>query len=454
MQDRGPARGRRHARGFVASLAERAEAGFTLLELVVALALFMVLTAGIFATIDSGLNVTRNNKNRTVAANLVAQQMDAFRSMDFPTLLTQQGSKTQPTQNVGGIPFTVTSEVNPQPINSATTPCDAAGASSNTLVFRVDVSVSWPSMRGVQPATASTIISPPVGVYDQTGKGFMGVKVRGADAKPVSGVPVTVTPAMTPATNQTDANGCAFFTNAAPGTYTVGLGLVNYVDRQGNSSPSQTVGVSANAITQVAFDYAPAASLAITLAGTGSAPVANSVAVTLGDTDFTPTGTKTWSGTGTSRTIGNLFPVTAGYTMWAGDCADADPQGTSSTGPYWPNGMRANPVAVTGGASSSATITMPAVTATVQQGTTPVAGVQVMASHALPSGQTSDAGCPSVESFTLGTTDAFGNVSGALPYGNWTLSVTGRSPATSWPIATLDPDPAKPQSVAVPMGVL
>jgi prepilin-type N-terminal cleavage/methylation domain-containing protein len=438
MEDRGPLRGRRKARCFAASFPRRDEAGFTLLELVVALSLFAIVSGGVFSMISSGLNVTRNNRSRSVAANLAAQQMDTFRSMNFPTLLGQQGNLTQPTQTVDGVPYTITTGVNPQSVSATSTPCDAQGSPGNTLVFRVDVTVTWANMRGVAAVTANTIISPPVGVYDQTGKGFAGVKVLGADGKGVNGVPVNVTPALTPATNQTDASGCAFFTNATAGTYTVSLGLSGYVDRQGNTSPSQSVGIVANAITHVAFDYASAGSLAITLAGSGAATVANNVAVTVGDTDFVPTGTKTWTGTGTSRTISNLFPVTSGYTMWAGDCADADPQGTTSTGPYWPGGQRANPVALSG-SSTTATITLPSVTATVQQAGVPLAGAQVTAAHALPSGQTSDAGCPSGESFSLGTTNASGIVAAALPYGNWTLTVTGRSPATSWPTAILDP---------------
>ncbi|MBV8950631.1 MAG: type II secretion system protein [Actinobacteria bacterium] len=420
----------------------RGESGFTLLELVVALSLFVIMSGGVFATINSGLNLARSNKNRSVAANLVAQQMDAFRAMDFATLLGQQGNHTQPIQNVGGIPFTVNTSVNPQPINSNSVPCDAASNSTNALVFRVDVSVTWPAMQGIQPATASTIISPPVGVYDQTGKGFLGVKVRGADGKPLGSVaiPVTLTPAVTPATNQTDSNGCAFFSNAAPGAYTVSLGLAGYVDRQGNPSPTQTVGVNANAITQVAFDYAPAGSFAITLAGSGGSTVPGSVPVTLGDSDFTPTGTMTVTGTGTSRTIGNLFPVSTGYTMWAGDCADADPQGASSSGPYWPGGQRASDIALSGSSPTAATITMPSVAVTVQRGGVALAGAQIQATHALPAGQTSDGGCPSGETYTVGTTDATGAINAALPYGNWTISVVGHSTVSSAPsVATLDP---------------
>jgi prepilin-type N-terminal cleavage/methylation domain-containing protein len=431
-----------------APLPRRDESGFTLIELVIAVSIFAIMTAGIVATINSGLTLSRNNRNRSVAANLAAEQMDNLRAMDFATLQAQLGTHSTQKSVGDSPPYTVETVITPVPINSSSAPCDANGGATNNLVFRVNVTVTWPDLLGVThsdpvktgAATANTIISPPVGLYDQTGKGFAGVKVLGADGAGINGVPMTLTPSATPANPATtDSSGCAFFSNATPGPYTVTLGLLNYVDRQGNPSPSQTFGIAANTITQVAFDYGPAASLALTLQGANGATVPATMPVTLGDSDFPATGTRTYTGSGSTRTIGNLFPTTAGYTVWAGDCSDADPQGSSSSGPYWSGGQREDPVAVpvTGG-NVSATVKLPAVAATVLQGATPLAGVDVVAVHTPQNG--TDAGCPGGESWDLGTTDATGTVAGALPYGVWTLKVTGHTAATgSWPTATLAP---------------
>jgi hypothetical protein len=279
-------------------------------------------------------------------------------------------------------------------------------------------------------------------VYDESGLGFLGVKVLGADGKGVANVPVTLSPVATPATNSTDSSGCAFFTGAAAGSYTVTLASPDgtpWVDRQGNPSPTQTVGVTANAITQVGFDYAQAATMNVTLSGDGGATVPANVAVTFGDTDFQPDGTRSFTGTGTTQAIANLFPTTAGYTAWAGDCADADPQGASSGGPYWPGpqpdgpaGQRSAPVAVTPGQTAAASVTLPAVSVTVQQSGAALEGIDVVAVHE------SDNGCPAGESYDLGATDTTGTVTAALPYGTYTLQVTGRT-ALGTPTAVLDP---------------
>jgi prepilin-type N-terminal cleavage/methylation domain-containing protein len=448
MEDRGGAGGGRDHRRRAAPAHHTPEAGFTLIELVIAVSIFAIMTAGIVATISSGLSLSRNNRNRSVAANLAAERMDELRAMDFATLEGEMG-KPSTTKSVGGSPpYTITTSIEPVQVNSSSRACDANGGSTSDFVFRVDVRVTWPDRVGVTnsdpvktgAATASTIISPPVGLYDQTGKGFAGVKVLDADGNPSADVPVTLTPAAAPPNpNFTDSFGCAFF-SAVPGTYTVSLGTAGWVDRQGNQFPTQTFGIAENTITQVGFDYAQAASIAVTLQGADGAPVPASVPLTLGDNDFAVTGTKLFAGSGTSRTIGSLFPVTAGYTIWAGDCSDADPQGTWSGGPFWSGAQRGAPVAVTANGTSPATVTLPAVQATVLQNGLPLAGVDVVAVHQLvDASEGADAGCPSGETWALGTTDANGIVSGALPFGLWQLQVTGQSPVSDWPVASLAP---------------
>jgi hypothetical protein len=63
-------------------------------------------------------------------------------------------------------------------------------------------------------------------------------------------------------------------------------------------------------------------------------------------------------------------------------------------------------------------------------------------------------GCTSTRTYTLsGTTDVNGNILAALPYGLWTVQVTGQVPTSgAWPAVTLNPpytQPAKSLNVAV-----
>ncbi len=72
------------------------EAGFTMVEMVIAIFIFAMVITGVGVGMSSALNLTRQNRNRSIAANLAAQQMDTIRSTDFDTL-DQMTQLVQPT---------------------------------------------------------------------------------------------------------------------------------------------------------------------------------------------------------------------------------------------------------------------------------------------------------------------------------------------------------------------
>ncbi len=84
------------------------EAGFTMVEMVIAIFIFAMVITGVGVGMSSALNLTRQNRNRSIAANLAAQQMDTIRSTDFDTLdqMTQlvQPVTLTPTATVEGVP--------------------------------------------------------------------------------------------------------------------------------------------------------------------------------------------------------------------------------------------------------------------------------------------------------------------------------------------------------------
>jgi prepilin-type N-terminal cleavage/methylation domain-containing protein len=178
---------RTRAGGGAGTRARADERGFSLIELVVAVSVFAILSAGLALTIDSGLNLARNNRNRSIAANLASQEMDEVRQSPFTTLPLGLVDRSEA---VDGVPYTVRRESEWVDNASTTGPCDSTNATPRVL--RVSVSVFWPDMRGVAPAKSSTILSPPVGSFDPL-NGHIAVKVMGGAAEPLLGVPVSVT---------------------------------------------------------------------------------------------------------------------------------------------------------------------------------------------------------------------------------------------------------------------
>jgi len=417
------------------------ERGLTLLELVVAIALLSIMMIGIAATVSSGLNLSRTDRNRSVAANLAAQEMDTVRESNFTTLV----SRTT-TQNVDNVPFSVRRDLTWVSKSATSGPCDASGGTPQVL--RVEVTVTWPDMHGVNPVQTDTVMSPPVGSYDPN-TGHIAVKVLDRDANPQDNAVVNLSGPKT-ASLPTNEQGCAFFTFLTPGTYTVTLATTGDVDRQSNPNPAQVVGVNLGQISAVQFDYDQAASLNLTLQPSSGGVLPTDLPLTIANSHFLGNGTQPYSGTGTSRTIGNLFPAEEGYTVWPGQCADADPQGQQivggvAAGAYWPNAVRAPAVATTPGATTVGTVTVPTVTLTVKDGTgTAVPGVSLTATHA------ADNICTAGETHVLGTTDANGQLVVGVPYGHWTVSVAGRTAqGGTWPQLVVDPNASSPTTLEV-----
>jgi hypothetical protein len=101
---------------------------------------------------------------------------------------------------------------------------------------------------------------------------------------------------------------------------------------------------------------------------------------------------------------------------------------------------------MTPGSSTPATLSLPEVTVTTKTATNILrSGIVVTASHA------ADAGCPSGETYTLGTSDGSGQVFSALPYGTWTIKATvAGNPSSSASLSPLNPPASTPVTVTVP----
>jgi prepilin-type N-terminal cleavage/methylation domain-containing protein len=414
----------------------RGERGFTMIEVAVAMVIFGALVVGIATTQSSTMNLIRTDRHRSVAANLAAEEMDIVRSTAFTSLAP---GRVERSQSVGDVEYTIVRD-SEWVLGDATSSACTAPAGAQPKYLSVNVYVSWPVMSGVKPVDSHTLVTPPVGTYDES-SGHVGVSVVDRDGMPASNVTVTLSPAPpppVPASQMTTADGCAFFAFLPAGAYTATVSATGYVNYQGDPAPSQAASVVVGGVSSLGFDYDQAAALEVRIQGKdlgSSAPT--DVSLVLANTHFLPSGTKVFPGSGLTRSITGLFPFADGFSVRAGTCADS---------------VAGDPVfVVTPGATTTANIGLPEVRVTVLQddgtgtGTlVPAEGIAVSATHAF------DASCPSGESFALGTTNSEGQVIAALPYGTWTVqSVVGTEVVLSSEAPPADADGTWPYDVMV-----
>jgi prepilin-type N-terminal cleavage/methylation domain-containing protein len=422
------------------------DAGVTLIEVMVAMLLFAVVSSGVIAMLNLSVKETRDGRNRVQAAQLAARELEIARnqftsSADAagPESLTlnavtnanplSSGAAPGAPLVVDGTPYTVVRTARWTEANSAAgvSPCDSGGTGKLTYLH-VRVSVTWPRMGNTPPVVSDTILTPPNGIYSGTTTGHIGVKVAGSAGDGMAGITVTLTKAgFTTQTGVSSADGCVIFAFLPPDTYTVTLssdGLADaYVDAKRQATSSYPIGVTAGTIQRQTFPYdkvatlsfgfgAPAGGFALPTAGLDSMPVK------LWASFLGANGYESFAGSGTPRVVSPLFPAAAGYGYAFGECSSNEQAGTAAARP---------------GVTTSVTYTPAPVALTVRRESdgTALPGGVVVATQA-------DAGCPTPATLTLGTTGASGELKTSLPVGQWVLSVTGQpAGAAGWPTVTV-----------------
>lgn len=276
----------------------------TIIELMIALTIFAVVTAGVAVAMGSALGLTRNNRNRSVAANLAAEEMDVVRSTNFTSLALTDVTKTRTVDGVNYSILRQTAWVSKDGTGGVCSP----PAGTALAFLKVLVTVTWPNMQGVRPVTSETILAPPVGSYNSD-LGHLSVRVRNRDAAPLNNIIVTIVgPGGT--YTQTTSNGCVFFVGLTPGQFDVSLNTTNYVDGQGVQETHQEISVSAGSVTSAEFDYDQKATLNLTLVGLSNYKIPKNVGATVANTGLT-LGTRYFPGGSSSGCTAQPTTVTS-----------------------------------------------------------------------------------------------------------------------------------------------
>lgn len=344
------------------------EAGLSLVEILVAMLVFALIAVGVAAGLTASLTITRDNKARSIAANLAASEIDRVRAIGnpFDVFNRRQDITVGSSEGIYDVK-TEQSWVTP------TGDVKTCGTPGGPLQYkRVTVEVRWPGMRDdASPVRSDTLLAPSSRINDPT-KGTILVSVTDARGIGKAGVTFTVTPStglgvIVP----TDADGCSFILEAPAGSYTVkltGTGMLDNGPLDGiqRASPTDTKTVVIGSSTAFAFQYDTSMRYNLNFASnvTGPRPL---VPTNLQYTFINTYGVYTVAATGSgSSWSANLHPYPDGYQAIAGRYVGTDPSCKSVDPESWAADTRVTPARegkrerqITGSPGGTDTINVP-----------------------------------------------------------------------------------------------
>jgi prepilin-type N-terminal cleavage/methylation domain-containing protein len=307
-------------------VAEERDGGFTLVEVLVAVVVFVVVSSATLAVLIQALRVIRENSDRAMAASIARSQVEYLRSLGTSAIPIgllvgavppgQDASRVDP--RLLDPEFTIRTTSNWVDFDQQSSACEAV--SPGQAYLRVSVEVSSDNL--ARPVSVDTVVIPEstgevsgtgsvtVRVVDQVGLAVSDVTVRGTDAfRPVNSFTLT-----------TGTDGCLYLPSLVPSA-----SLVLVAERAGYvpSTPtggSQTMQITADTLSRATFTLA----------------AATTVAFESQDPDFPlPADLPvTWQVNATGSSVNTalagvpvtaIYPDPSGVSAFAGTCTDADP---------------------------------------------------------------------------------------------------------------------------------
>jgi type II secretory pathway pseudopilin PulG len=426
------------------------DTGLSLIEVIVAMGLFLILITSSMSVLLLSLKTTAVNRNRVAASNLAGRELEIVRSQFSSvkrgpaTVNINEVTNENPLTGAVGSPlvldnvsYNVTRTATWFKVGStAVSACDD-GTYLELAYLLVNVKVSWgPVPDPASTISMDTILTPSKGTYSSA-TGHIGVKIRDAAAKGVAGRQVIVTGSGGSVFYGTSAaDGCTVFPFLNPGAYTISVDTPPYVDHSGTQKVTLNATIEAGQMWHGSIDYDRSATIKanfMTLDGY-NLPSVNDIPVSLGNNGLA--GSMARTGLGNSRDVTGLWPYPSGYQLWAGSCLDADPQ--FAPDPLKPLNVRADPVSAVAGGLTSTEVDLAPVNVTNAEPGAILTAVHFIVPPTPPDPVVPDNACPTGETIRLGNASGAGTLATSLPYGKWTIT-TGSGRAKQVTLVRGDP---------------
>lgn len=290
--------------------------GFTLIEVMAAVVIFIAISAATIGILISALRTIDANNERVLVANVARSQVEYMRALGAADI-TPGLTYDQPPGTPPG--YTVETSAQWVGVGQEASSCEAA--SPGQAYLRVRVAASSPELGA--PAVVDTIITPDA-AGDFEGTAALAVSVVDHQGSPVSGVTVAALDAAHPEnsfTYVTGADGCLYIPGlTAGGDIDITVAKEGYVP----ATPTGDAGTSSLDVASLAkptFLLAPAAGVEWVSAlpefplpaGTPVAWRVNETGAVLED-----------GAVGTA--VNGRWPTLSGFTAWPGECPQADPE--------------------------------------------------------------------------------------------------------------------------------
>lgn len=297
-----------------------ADRGVSLVEVMVAMALFVAGSLSLLSVLTSTVSGTFDNRARITAANLAAGDIDEARSLDYYSLGNLDVTKT-----VDGRDYRIVRTVATTMASGANTSSCVGAGSAKQLYKRVTTRVETAFQGTAQPVRADTLVKAPV--FDpNSARGAIAFQVIDRTGAPLAGLPVSI-----PGTNLTsDSRGCAFFDALLPASYDVTVQKSGAVRIDGSSSLTKSVAVSAGQISADVLRIDTAATVTVmSNVFNGSTAVTgytmpSGVQATIAAPDrgsVTRTTYPSKAVTAGADLVWPVYPAPGGYDAWLGPCS-------------------------------------------------------------------------------------------------------------------------------------
>lgn len=203
-------------------LPQKRQEGQILLSILIALAVFAILSHAVFTLISSSFDLVSFNKARITARHLAEEQLELIRNLPYSDVGTVGGIPSgilsqSETKNVNGLNYTIKTDVVyiDDPYDD-TAPADTAPDDYK----RARVEISWEGLAASKKNPIILISDIAANTYSSVGGGTLTILVLDANGEPVPQAQVTiVADSVTPAVNltlETDSSGQVVLPGATP----------------------------------------------------------------------------------------------------------------------------------------------------------------------------------------------------------------------------------------------